>query len=257
MCKFKCVILSVFIFLCATSMVSAASCGYEERAKLNNETGNIRANYEIKERVDETASIPDALLGTEEASTYVKMTDYFQINILNLTENVYVEVSNNVDKNIKIYNYADTTNGNISFERSDTNTLITYTIKVYASSNTGCRGTMLKTIKVALPRYNEYSEYDVCGSLPDYYLCQRYVTFKEVEFNEFYKNTTAKIEELKNGKKDNEENDKWYQKAGEFLEKHQVAFIIGGITLVVVAGGVTIIIIKRRKRSIIWKRKLK
>ena len=41
--------------------------GYEEKAKLNNEITNVKANYEIKERVmnKDEYTISDALIGTE------------------------------------------------------------------------------------------------------------------------------------------------------------------------------------------------
>ena len=47
--KVKFLVTSVLSFMLLTSSVYAA-CNYEEKAKLNNESANVKANYEIKER---------------------------------------------------------------------------------------------------------------------------------------------------------------------------------------------------------------
>ncbi len=90
--------MGVFFFL--TNGALAATCNYEEKAKLNNEVANIKVNYEILQKELDRAGYtpPDALLGTDEYDTWVPVVDYFQINVLNLTENFYLEVKNNNTK---------------------------------------------------------------------------------------------------------------------------------------------------------------
>lgn len=252
--KFKSFIIFILSFLFIVANVNAASCGYEEKAKLNSEVSNVKANYEIKIRVMDPGEFtpPDAIIGTEDEETYQETTEYMQVNILNITENMYVEVTNNFDNTKTTYQYQDTNNGNIVINWSNLWDLVTYTIKVYASSNTGCVGTPLRTLYVSLPRYNDYSELDFCTKVPDYYLCQRYVTYNKVEFDEFYVKVTEEIAKKENkNENDKVDDDKWYQSVSNFVVKHKVAFIIGGISLVVVAGGVTYIIIRKRRRSII------
>lgn len=233
--------------------VNAATCGYEEKAKLNSESANVKANYEIKQRILDKSEYtpPDSIIGTDEEETYVATVDYIQVNILNLTENMYVEVTNDYDKNKVTYNYSDAQDGNITFNWEDIDSLVTYTIKVYASSNTGCADTVLKTLYLPLPRYNEYSSYDRCTLIPDYYLCQRYVNFDPVDFGDFTQKTDEQIEKLDETGTSDEPNQKWYQKVGDFVAKHKVAFISGGIVLIVAAGTTAVIVIRRRGRSVI------
>ncbi len=234
--------------------VNAATCGYEEKAKLNNEIANVKSNYEIKERTmsKDEYSISDALLGTEYEDSYESTTEYIQVNILNLTENMYVEISNDYNDEVAVYQYSDTQNGNISFNWQEIDELVTYTIKVYASDKTGCEGSVLKTLYQALPRYNDYSTYDICKNIPDYYLCQRYVTYEDVGFDVFTERVFNEVEKkLQKEEQQTKENEKWYKKVQNFVKEHKVPFIIGGVVLVVAAGGTTFVIIKKRRRSII------
>ena len=252
--KFRKLILSILTFVLIIGNAKAAACDYEEKAQLNKEAANVKANYEIKERVVDRSeyTVPDSVLGTDEEATYEHKVDYMQVNILNITKNMYVEVTNDSDKDTKTYTYADTTDGNLSFDRYDVSTLVKYTIKIYASKETGCSGNALKTLYLSLPRYNDYSTYNICTFVPEFYMCQRYVTYENDDYSAFIKR--AKEEVAKKEQKEKEEKDrknKWYNKMFDFIKDHKTAFIVGGITLVVVAGGATSIIIKKRRRSII------
>lgn len=242
------------LFLSFAMPAQAISCNYEEQAKLNSEVANVKTNYEIKARVMDPSeyTIPDAIIGTEDEKNYVETVDYIQVNILNLTENMYIEVTNDLDDTVKTYRYSDAQNGNITFNWEEIGTLINYTIKVYTSNNTGCEGNLLKTLRLALPRYNDYSEYAICAENPDYYLCQRYVNFEPVEFSEFSEKIIKQAEKTEQEEqKREEENTKWYNKTIDFVKEHKVWFITGGVILVVVAGGATYIVIRKRRRSII------
>lgn len=246
--------LIALLFFAFTTTAYGASCNYEEQAKLNSEAANVKANYEIKERILDPSeyTVPDSILGTPEEATYVAKTDYIQVNILNMTENMYLEVSNSVNDMVRRYNYSEAINGNITFNWEEIGTLVNYTIKIYTSSNTGCEGNVLKTLRLSLPRYNEYSEYAICDSVPDYYLCQRYVNFEPVEFKEFSQKITKQTEEKQEEeKKQEEENAKWYKRAMNYVKEHKVLFISGGVILITVVGGTTIVVIKRRRRSVI------
>lgn len=250
--KYKYFLASFLSFMLASSTVSAISCGYEEKAKLNSEAGNIKANYEIKERVLDPSeySVPDAILGTEAEKDYVGVEHYIQVNILNLTENIYAEVTNDKDPtNRNRYYYTEENKGNIKIDWYNMDEVATYTIRIFSSNKTTCENNQLKTLYVKVPRYNDYSEYGVCSEVPGYYLCDAYVTYDKVDFDTFatnIQNEAAKREQI-----EDEENKKWYQKVGDFLDKHKTEFIIGGLTLVVVAGGATIVIVRKRRRDVI------
>lgn len=252
--RVKYALFATLLFSLAVGRVNAASCSYEEQAKLNSEVANIKTNFEIKQRIMDRSEydIPDVLIGTPEADEYVATQDYFQVNILNLTENVYIEITNNVDSTKDTYQYSNATDGNVSFTREDIGTLITYTIKVYASANTGCEGSLLKTLYVSLPRYNSFSTYSICENMPDHDMCQKYVNFEEMSFSDFETEMKEEVEKIqKEEAKKNEHDAKWYVQVLSFVKEHKVAFIIGGAGVLVASGTVAFVIIKRRRRSII------
>ena len=248
--KIKYLCFSLFIFLFATSFVGAATCGYEEKAKLNNEVGSVKANYEIIRTIDSQAGKPDYIVGTDEEDDYVAYKELIKINILNLTDNMVVEVKNDYDKTQKTYTYSQAVDGILSFYSPSKNDVIKYTIKIEASDKTGCEGENLRTITVTQPRYNHLSDYAICMDIPEFYLCKKYVTFAEdVDFGTFITKAEKELEN-QNKKKNNDDNqNKWYEQIGNFVVAHKKEFIIGGITLVVVAGVVTIVIISKRRRD--------
>ena len=254
MSRFKYVLFSIITFGLSITSVSAV-CSYEERAELNNQIGNIEASYEVIQVESEGASPPDYILGTEEEENYVSYTDALQINILNLTEDLYAIVTNDYDESQVRYNYADTNNGNITILWQNIDELATFTIEIYSSSNTNCADTLLRTIRLSLPRYNEYSNYGMCDNLPDYYLCQRYVFFEPVTFSYFSQSVLAQLEEIQNEEEEGTgEADTWYESVFNFLDEHKVPFIIGGVTLLIIAGVIVVIVVRKRRRSIIWKK---
>lgn len=257
MSRFSKAVFSSLIFLLGMNIVSAASkCDVSTTADLNREVVNIKASYEEKEKIMDPSvyTIPDEQLYEDMEQAVIELKQYyFQINILNLSENFYIEVSNDVSGPIGRYDSSKAVNGVISIDWTNLSKVATFTIKVYASNATGCGGELYRTIYLTIPRYNDYSEYVVCNTLTDYYLCQKYVTFDEVDFGVFSSNVEKKLEEVEEDKKltDTDDEDKWYTSAWNFIKEHNVAFIIGGISLIVIAGGVAIVIIRNRRRSII------
>ena len=253
MSRFKYVFFSIITFGLFTVSANAASCSYEERAELNNQITNMEMNYEvIRIALDpDEFSPPDFILGTPDEEGYVEYTDALQVNILNLTENTYVEVTNNYDNQTIRYDYSDTDNGNIAIVWETLGEFVTYTARVYASSNTGCEDTLLRTMRVSLPRYNDYSTYGVCEQVPDYYLCQRYVFFDEIDFDEFSTKVLAEIEKTQNGGENGEEDNPWYEEIGNFISEHKTPIIIGIVSILIIAGVIVVIVVRKRRRSVI------
>ncbi len=252
--SFRKTVIIAFSSLFLMTNVNAVTCNYEEKAILNNEVVNLKTNYEIKERTLDKSEydVPDAIIGTEYEDSYEAVIEYLQVNFLNLTENMYVEVTNDLNDEVKVYRYSDTSDGNFSFNWENVKNLVTITFKVYASSVTGCEGFLLKTITLKLPRYNDYSLYSVCNNFSDYYLCQKFVTYEDVDYGSFMTKMRSMVEkkmEKEQEQEEKEKNKKWYEKVEDFIEDNKVPFIIGGGVLIVAAGCATYIIIKKRRRS--------
>ncbi len=248
--KIKKAIIFSMLFLFSTS-VKAETCGYEEKAKLNNEAANVKVNYEIKQRQLDKNNYnpPDAIVGTEDEANWNPTVDYFQVNILNLTENIYVEVKNDQNNETTKYYYNNSQDGKIAIDFLNLENVAKFTITVKSTDASGCTDRTLKTLNLTLPRYNEYYEYSLCQSIPDYYLCQKYVTFDEVKLGYFTKKVYEEID--KKNQEEIEKNLKWYEKAWNFIKDHKVAFITGGVIIVAAGATITVVIIRKRRRSII------
>ena len=247
MSRYKYFIFLLVMYLIFSSSVSAVSCSYEQRAELNNEIVNVTANYEVLVRRELDDTPPDEILGTPAEENYYSETDYFQINILNLTENLYAVVTNNYDDQEMIFQYSDTTDGNIAFEWNHVMDKVQFTIEIYSSSNTECEDTLLRTIRLQLPRYNEYSEIAMCDKVPDYYLCQRYVTFDEIDFGTWEERVRNEIESSEETKTEVEDENPIIN----FILEHRTQIIIGVIIIVLIVGGTVVVIkIKRRRDEI-------
>ncbi len=253
MSKIKYLILTLLIFGFGITPVGAI-CNYEEQARLNREVSNVKVSYEVvTKEIGQDRCEP--LVGFEDMP-YSCSAEFIQINVLNINENMVVNIENDFYDNEYRYNYSDTDNGSISFILTDDNgneieynqDVIDYTIEILASSETGCEGSGLRTIYLTVPRYNNYYGIGYCDGLDDYYLCQKYVTYPAVTYEQFSKTIANEIAERE---EQQEEELKWYQKIWEFVVEHKTAFIAGGIIIVVAGGGTAAYIIIRRRRDIV------
>lgn len=255
MARCKYLLLIVLLFSVFINPVSAL-CNYEEQAALNKEVANVKASYEIvtKPYADQSGCYPPEDI--ENPDDYLCKGEFIQINILNLNENMVVNVKNDFYKNKIKYVYTDTNSGTLSFIlKNDNNVeiaynenIIEYTIEILASDKTGCEGSTLRTLYLTIPRYNVFSNVSPCDEMTDYYLCQKYVTYPVVTYEQFSETIAKKIAEREEQGK---ENLKWYKKIWEFVVEHKTTFIVGGIVIVVAGGGATAYIIIRRRRDIV------
>ena len=253
MSKIKYLILTLLIFGFGITPVGAI-CNYEEQARLNREVSNVKVSYEVvTKEIGQDRCSP--LEGFEDMP-YTCTAEFIQINILNINENMTVRLENDDYDFRRDYSYEDTNNGAIAFFLTDEkgneiefNPKVTeLSVEILASSETGCEGSALRTIYLTVPRYNNYYGLGYCDGLDDYYLCQKYVTYPEVTYEQFSKTIANEIAERE---EQQEEELKWYQKIWEFVVEHKTAFIAGGIIIVVAGGGTAAYIIIRRRRDIV------
>ena len=254
MSKFKYLILTLLIFGFGITPVGAI-CNYEEQARLNREVSNVTASYEIvQQALPENECFPPD--GSDNPEDYECLSDYMQITILNVNENMVVRVEDNTHDFERTFRYEDTNDGTISFilEDEDGNeiefnpSVVEIGIEILASDETGCEGSTLRTLYLTVPRFNLYSTYQSCSEISDYYLCQRYVTFPDVTYEQFSQSIANEIAERE---EEAEEPLAWYERLWEFVVEHKTAFIAGGIIIVVAGGGTAAYIIIRRRRDIV------
>lgn len=224
-------------------------CDVSEIAELNREVVNIKGNYEEAEGVLDPSEyvIPDTIIGTPEESEFVGKYDYFKISIMNLNEKFYIEVTNDYNKDKLTFNYNDSKDGVVTFDWKNIDEITKFTVKIYASDKTGCRGELYRTYTITTPRINVYHGRAICEGIEEYYLCQKYVNYDEVDYNTFMERTSNYIKSLEEKNKSDE--DSWLDKTGNFVSEHKTAFIIGAVGLIIVAGVVVAVIMKKHRSS--------
>lgn len=235
-------IFVLLVVLLITKNVHAV-CDYETQAKLNSEAATIKAIYEeIQKEMDRNLYVCGD--GVEECTEYYPV---FKISILNLSENFYVKVTSD-NKFNKTFYYKDAQDGIISFELSDLSKVNTFTFKVYNTSKSGCTQKLNRTFYLTTPRLNDYYNVKLCDKIPDYYMCQKFVTFEDTGYTDFLVSVNKYYEKQEEEKE--ETNKTFFEKIFEFIKENKNIFIIAGC-VVVIGSATTVIIIKKRRKDIV------
>jgi len=247
--KIKVVVCTLLAFLFSTPL-AYAECDASESNKLSSLANNVNTSQEVIKKeipLDDSFSLPDGLT-EEEIAEYKATRDYFRIYITNITEDLYVTVTNRNTKETKAYNYSDSENGTIYFDELVFIDIVNYTIEVYSSNNTGCPGKKLRTLYVTTPRYNTYSEYALCDGIEEFYLCHEYLSV-ETSFENFEKLARQyRDNKLKEEEKKKEKKEKGFL---EFLKEHKGVVIIVSVVIIATGGLVTVIIVKKQRSRVV------
>lgn len=186
-----------FVFMSDTK----ASCTYTRMAELKKMASNVNVTY--------TYTIKDN-----------KAT--FDIRFANLTNDISLYDSYN-DKN-----YIQ--KGEVILSNFQDGQKYRFFIK---SNYNDCRGEVLLTKYVTLPKYNTFYGDPLCEGIEDYVLCQRWGSFNitnhyeyEVQINKY---KASLIKEKKENIEEKEET--FLQKVGSFLLKYYI-FILLGIIII-------------------------
>lgn len=235
-------IFILFILLLSPVMVSASTCSASDKASLLTLSSVVSINYEEMTGYYTEDELGDVEGYDEENTDELDWSyNYFNINLLNLTEDFYAVITNNVNDTKLTVNYSDTSDKIYTFMHETLSEVTSYTIKIYASSNTNCEDTVLTTLYLVVPKYNRFSTLGLCTGNEDAAVCQKYTTV--TTYTESYV-----LEKLISGStveesEDLEENE---NSVFEFFESNYV------YVLYVIAGGIIIgvlVVFIKRKRS--------
>lgn len=227
----KILIIIMTMFLFNVNVSAKSLCDYNEQTELNAKVANIKVSYDV---IDKTLHFADG-----DANQRL-----FKIQVLNVTDEFYIIVKNDINNEEITYNSTNAINGIISFEWDYVETVTNFTIQVYTTNKTNCADEKYKTFYLTTPRYNEYYKYSICSDLSDFYLCQEFVTFDKVNRDNFF----SQINNYKNGEINNKgeepliENPTITDKLFEFINVNKW-YIFGGIVVITSL----IVIINKRK----------
>lgn len=251
--KLKAFVFALLLFFLSTNSVFAV-CDATESNTLNSLAANVRASYEIVQlESDEDVSFPDGIT-EEEADDFVFYRRYFRIHINNITEELYVVVTNETTDESTTYTYADAVDGTITIDALVTTQIMNYTIEIYSSSATNCANTKLYTTYLTTPKSNPYSSNAMCEGIEEFYLCHEYLS---VDTDYSYYDLVEMMASYRDGHID-EDGDEIVEEPveeetgfGDFL-KENIAVVIIVVVVIIAAGGlITFVVIKKQRSKVV------
>lgn len=238
------VMLAGILAVLNLNVVDATSlCTFEEQSRLNKVAASVKAVYEeAEEKLD-----PSLFIVTEETEDGDFYDLYFKIIFTNITEDMYVKVTNDYNDEIKFIRYSDTTNGSYTLNWYELDSVVRFTYEVYSSDKTKCKDEKYFTNYLVTPKYNDFHTSIICEGITDYLPCQKYITV-DMEYSEQYNKIVDYVKNEQENQKDLDENKKWYEIIGDFVKQHKKAFVAGS-SIIVIAGVATIVVVIKRKRE--------
>lgn len=243
--------LVLVVFVVGISGVRAATCETSEMNRLRALANNVNASYEeVYVPIGSDTYTPPDGIPDDLDEEYEALGSVFDTSITNLTEDMYIEVTDSHDKNPKKYYYKDTENGKITFRNNNLTEINKYKIVIYSNKD-DCIGQKLRTIEVKTPMYNEYSSTALCNFYPEYYLCHSYVDFELPDYETFFQRVNSYVDsKMKEEEKKKEEENK-NKGFLNFIKENKVTVIILSIVIVAAGVGTTVVIVERKRRRVV------
>lgn len=165
-------ILFVFSFINVSSM--NAECSYQERKDLLNAAKKVDVSFEIKSE-KKIENVFDAF--TQEEKQIEVETNYFNLNIVNLSENLFLRYYNDFDDSEEYVTFSNMENGLYSVRIDNISNIYTYYFE-FMSNNNNCSGDIILTKNLIKPKYNYFSEFTICNEekLKNTEYCKRFIT---------------------------------------------------------------------------------
>ena len=229
-------ILTILMMICIGIMPVHAACNYTDKAAANKKAANVKLDYEVVEDKQEYED------GT------ISVNEYFKMSILNVTEDLYVTVTNDITNTTNTYRYSDVKDGVITFNWDNNEVVTNFTMKVYGSDSSPCKDEELRTIRKQTPRYNDFANRAICQDMKDFYLCQKYTTVENIDESMFIN----KVEDYSEGKIDEEgesQDNKKDKNLLYYLNEYKW-YIMGGLLVIAAGSGVAIVIRNKKYREV-------
>ena len=249
--KIKAFAFTFLLFFLSTNVY--AVCDVTETNTLNSLATNVRISYEVVQveiPMDENFNPPDGV-SDEDMEDYVAYQDYFRFYISNVTEELYIVVTNQETNERRTYTYDDVVDGVITFDEVVGISITNYTIEVYSSSATNCPDSLLYTWYETTPMYNVFSESSLCVGIEEFYLCHEYLSV-----DTSFENFNQLVWEYRAGHIDDngEEIIEPVEDDGgffEFISDHLVVVIVVAVIIVAAGGLITFVVIKKQRSRIV------
>lgn len=244
--KVSYILLLLIAFILLGGKVNADdTCPLQAKSKLRQMASNVTVSY---------VPYDSGGAGVQDADTEEQI-NRFALDVYIYNVNSKMKVAMNISGNDRTY----------FFDSKDLNEDGAIKLRQYATEKTkklsfrikgglitvddveyDCSDVTLRTLSITLPKFNRFSTRELCADIPEYYLCQRYVTYDidESTFASNIKKYREKLDEKAN-EKDEENNTSVVSKTVNSIAKYK--FIVAGV--IVLAGVVATVIVVKKKRS--------
>ena len=217
------------------------TCSNQELTQLRKQASNVKVTY-VPVRKEKKLEQPDPINGMTE--TY---EDYLEIKIYNMTSRMKAEVIvSGVESATYNVGFDDIGPDNtITLKQNPSNMNIDYEFRITGSET--CIEKNLRVLRLTVPKYNFYSELEVCEDIPDYYLCAPYTTYN-IDGSTFYERVEEYKEKINNQEivEVGEENTGAVNQTFSVISKYK--YIIVGV-IVAIGVVITVITVKRKKSA--------
>ena len=220
-------LLLAFCLLTTRAVNAASTCDDETLLRLRSEAANVSVDYE--------GGFRDSGIKAAGSDDLNYKENYIKTIFLNITDNIYIEVTSDAFSGSKTFHYADTEDGMAYVERVGNKIfeLENLVIKVF-SKNADCPGELLRTINYKSPKYNIYHKAEFCSENDKYY-CNKYIDFDiDLETEELEIIAVNNLDDL-------------------YLEEEKTnytIYILIGVAVIVIGVG-SIVLIKRKRSRVL------
>lgn len=253
--NFLILIVMLVMFLCTGTVYAVEeeeenTCKATQLSELRSLAANVKVTY-IPMAVVEDFGVPDG-----EAGATAFTQQYLYVKIYNLTDKLKIYVSNGGrgltdtlrEKEFTVAQAGS--DGAVTLRQAAITENVQYIFEI-KSDYYGCGDKTLRKFNLTLPKFNFYSQLDICQDVPEYYLCQQYTTF-DVDGATFYDKVNEYKAKLLAQKEENEaaeneeiDNTTLVSKAMSVVSKNK--YIVVGV-IVVIGVVITVVILKRKGR---------
>jgi len=239
--KLKVLLGSIFTFgLMFFSVANVeARCSDQRLWELQQAAREVRSTIEIIEGT-QMREVGDDYTGE---FVMVEFTFYeFRINTFNITEDLFVRMTNNVTRQTTTIHDGLLEDGIFTYMTDNTEDIVNYSFGVYTNDE-GCFGRSFRSYTVRKPMMNPFSEWPICHGLDEIPYCRRFI---DAPLNISEEELPGRIERFLRGPDLDDDDD---NAVIEWIRNNTTVIVI----VIVVIGGIagTVFLVIRRRRSIL------
>jgi hypothetical protein len=173
-------IYTIIAFLSIITIVNAEECSVVDKNEIKTKASNIRIVYQT--------GVEDVKAKDYDDQEVDSLSRYVDIKIFNISSDLFIRMKSSGEKATIEDVLLDYKNmgpdGTITVRLPALDVVSEYTFEIFSYSE-NCKGDIVRTIRLTIPKYNFYSQLEACADAKESYLCQEYITF-DLDQDKFY-----------------------------------------------------------------------